>query len=131
MIITVPLGLTDFQSVICCMNVCKKTLFQVFRCAIFMMFLLLVFNKTPVIIQRLSPSFFCKKRVTFQKTRVFQLSIFASSFYSVFVLFSYMFWGVLEKHMFHASVGPLGLSLRPNLATARAREGQSPRCFPC
>ena len=33
--------------------------------------------------------------------------------------------------MFHRSVGPLGLSLRPNLATARAREGQSPACFPC
>ena len=33
--------------------------------------------------------------------------------------------------MFHRSVGPLGLSLRPNLATARASEGQSPACFPC
>ena len=44
----------------------------------------------------------------------------------------FMFLGVcFKKHMFHASVGPLGLSLRPNLATARAREGQFPACFPC
>ena len=90
----------------------------------------MVFNKTPVIIQRLSPSFLSKKRVTFQKTHVFQLSIFASSFWVLFCGF-HGFGGVLQKHLFHQSVGPLGLSLRPNLATARAREGQSPPCFPC
>jgi len=90
----------------------------------------LVFNKTPVIAQPLSPPFFCKKRVTFQKTHIFQLFIFASSFFRFFCFF--MFLGVcFKKHMFHASVGPLGLSLRPNLATARAREGQFPACFPC
>ena len=90
----------------------------------------MVFNNTPVIVQRLSPPFFGKKRVTFQKTHIFQLSIFASSFLSFFSFF--VFFGVcFKKHMFHASVGPLGLSLRPNLATARAREGQSPACFPC
>ena len=88
------------------------------------------FNNTPVIVQPLSPPFFGKKRVTFQKTHIFQLSIFASSFWRFFCIF-YVFGGVLQKHLFHASVGPLGLSLRPNLATARAREGQSPACFPC
>ena len=97
---------------------------------LFMMFLLRVFNKTPVIAQRLSPPFFCKKRVISQKTHIFQLFIFASSFFRFFCFF--MFLGVcFKKHMFHASVGPLGLSLRPNLATARAREGQFPACFPC
>ena len=96
----------------------------------FMMFLSLVFNKTPVIAQRLSPPFFCKKRVIFQKTHIFQLFIFASSFFRFFCFF--MFFGMcFKKHLFHPTVGPLGLSLRPNLATARASEGQSPACFPC
>ena len=95
-----------------------------------MTFLSLVFNKTPVITQRLSPPIFGKKLVTFQKTHISQLSIFASSFLCFFLFF--MFFGVcFKKHLFHPTVGPLGLSLRPNLATARASEGQFPACFPC
>ena len=90
----------------------------------------MVFNKTTVIVQRLSPPFLCKKRVTFPKPHIFQLSIFASSFLWSFWFF--MFFGVcFKKHLFHPTVGPLGLSLRPNLATARASEGQFPACFPC
>ena len=42
-----------------------------------------------------------------------------------------LFLVCFKKHLFHPTVGPLGLSLRPNLATARASEGQSPACFPC
>ena len=42
-----------------------------------------------------------------------------------------LFLVCFKKHLFHPTVGPLGLSLRPNLATARASEGQSPARFPC
>ena len=80
--------------------------------------------------QPLSPPFFRKKRVIFQKTHIFELFIFASSFFRFFC-FSMLFPMYFKKHMFHAAVGPLGLSLWPNLAITRAREGQSLRCFPC
>ena len=93
-------------------------------------FLAMVFKKTSVIMQPFSPPFFVKKRVTFQKNTFFQLFMSASSFFSIF-LFFHVFPCVFENTMFHASVGPLGLSLRPNLATARAGEGQSIRCFLC
>jgi hypothetical protein len=88
----------------------------------------MVFNKTTVIIDPLRPSLFVKKTSHISKPTFFQLSIFASSFFCFFSYF--MFFGVyFKKHMFHASIGPLGLSLRPNLASASAREGQSLLCF--
>ena len=89
----------------------------------------MLFNKTTVIIQRLIPPFLVKKkRVTFQKNTFFNFPFLRRRFFVS--LCSHVFSGVLRKHMFHASVGPLGLSLRPSLATARAREIQSPACFP-
>ena len=94
-----------------------------------MTFCSLDFNKTSVIVQRFSSPFFGEKRVNLKKSHIFQLFIFASSsfrFFCFFLLFRMCF----KKHMFHAAVGPFGLSLRPNLAITRAREGQSLRCFP-
>jgi hypothetical protein len=99
-------------------------------CLFLQRFFSIDFNKTPIIAQPLSPPFFGKKRVIFQKTHSFQLFIFASSFFRFFCFFM-LFLVCFKKHLFHPTVGPLGLSLRPNLATARASEGQSPACFPC
>ena len=87
------------------------------------------FNKTTVIIQPLSPPFFVK-------TCHISKNTYLSSFHFCVVVFwvflcFHVFGGVLQKHLFYASVGPLGLSLQPNIATARAREGQSPACFRC
>jgi len=94
------------------MNIWNNPVFLVFRCAIFMMFLLLVFNKTPVIVQGLSPPCF----PTFR---------FCVVIFSVF-LFFHAIWDLLQKTHVSCIRWDLGL---PNLAITRAREGQSLRCF--
>ena len=78
------------------------------------MFLSLLFNKTPVIAQRLSPPFFCKKRVISQKTHIFQLFIFASSFFRFFC-FSCYFWCASKNTCFMLPLGPWACHCGPTL----------------
>ena len=88
----------------------------------------MVFNKTPVIIQRLSPSFFGKKRVIFQKTHVFQLSIFASSFFRFFSFF--MFLGVvLEETLVSSNRWALGLVTAAQPCDRQGQGGPIPCMF--
>jgi hypothetical protein len=94
-VITVPLGLTSFQNVFF-LYFLENFLFFLFSVVqFFMTFLSLVFNKTPIIAQPLSPPFFGKNRVIFQKTHIFQLFIFASSFFRFFCFF--MLFGMCFK----------------------------------